>query len=82
MAFFDKKNFFDGDLSLKDPFPFLLAICTIHNLIKVKIQVVSGQQVVEENHDSVAKTSLVLESFSESDMSSNDDGQRQNQNHL
>ena len=34
--------------------------------IKVKIQVVSGQQVVEENHDSVAKTSLVLESFSES----------------
>ena len=65
---------------LEDLFPFLLVICTILSLISVKTQAVLGQRVVEENHDSVAKKSLVSESVSKFDMSSNGDEQRQNQN--
>ena len=43
------------------------------NLISVKNQALSGQQVAE---DSVEKTAKILETFSESEMSPNDDGQR------
>ena len=64
---------------LVDLFPFLLAICTIFNLISVETQAVPSQREAKEHYGSVAKKT---ESCSESNQSSNDKMQRQDQNPL